>query len=354
MPSPTNTILTTLAQISDPMRPLWLPPQDSTFASKQDGLFMFIFWLCTVVFVVMMGVMIFWALRYKRRPGVAQQRSASHNTLLELSWSVLPLFVLAAIFVWGFRDYIYMHVAPAGAEEVTLRAYQWNWELVYDNGGRSAATMRVADKAVPIFPVPQGVPVRVVMHSTDVIHSFFVPDFRTKIDVFPNRYTTIWFHATSQPQEQYDENTGEYLGRWIDHMLFCAEYCGEGHSQMGAVIRVMSEADFDEFKQTAADLYKDKTPAEIGALVYTLKGCNACHTVDGSVSTGPTWKGIWGQTHRFTDGTSGVVDENYVRESILTPSAKIVAGFPNQMQSYQGQISEEEIEGIIAYLKSLQ
>ena len=356
-----NAIPKTLAQRSDPFRDLMLPEQSSTFAPIQDDLYMFIFWVSVVFFVILMGAMFYFVFKYRRKPGVSQQRSVAHNTPLEITWTVIPMFLLVVMFVWGFKGMIYMLVAPADAETINVSAVQWNWEFAYDNGGVSTKSMVVADKQVPVFPVPAGKPVKVVLNSRDVIHSFFIPMFRVKIDVMPFRYTTLWFEATDFDSENApvgpdprDPNPDADFERYRDHYLFCAEYCGEGHSQMAAVIRVVPQSDYEVWKQKAANPYDGKSPAEVGALVRTIKGCATCHSADGSANTGPTWLGIWGETHTFTDGSTAVVDENYVRESILNPGAKIRQGFPNQMVSYQGQIAEEEILGVIEYLKSLQ
>jgi len=348
----TNPIPTGLAQSRGMMSEVWLTDPASTFATQHDPLFMFIFWACTVLFVGLMGAMFYFVVKYARRPGKAQERSASHNTALELTWTILPLFLLAVIFVWGFKGYVYMQVAPADAEQMRLNAVQWNWEMVYDNGGVSTMTTMVADKEVPIFPVPAGKPTRLTMISRDVLHSFYVPDFRTKLDIFPNRYSSIWFNPTSEPVEQYDD-AGEVIGYWKDHYLFCTEYCGDGHSQMGAIVRVMPEADYLAWKQAASNPYEGLTPVEIGELAYRLKGCNACHSVDGTRGTGPTWLNVYGSTEQFAGGGSTTVDDNYIRESILYPARNIVASYSNQMPSYQGQLTEEEIAALIEYIKSL-
>jgi cytochrome c oxidase subunit 2 len=325
-----------------------LPGTDSSFASHVDKPFMFITWICLIFFFPMMGLMIYFVLKYRRREGVPQQRSHAHNTPIEIAWTVGPLFLLAIMFVWGFRGYLFFHVAPADAEQIDLQAMKWNWTMTYDTGTQSAQTAIIADKQVPIFPVPAGKPVKLTMHSTDVIHSFFVPDFRVKLDVFPNRYTTMWFQPTSEPELQPD------VSMYKDHLVFCTEYCGDGHSQMGAVIRVMPQADYDAWKNKPAYNPDEDTPAEIGEILYFVKGCNACHSVDGSANVGPSWEGIFGQPRTFSNAPGiNAADENYIRESILDPAAKLVDGYPNQMVSYQGQLSEQEIDWLIAYIKSL-
>jgi len=309
----------------------------STFAGAHDALFWFIFWLSVFFFVLLMGLSAYFVLKYRRRPGVPAQRSASHNTPLELTWSVVPLVILLGLFFWAFHVYMDMHVAPGDAEEIHVTAQRWNWSWEYDNGAVSMEQRVVADAEVPIFAVPAGRPVRLIMHSTDVIHSLYVPDFRTKLDVFPMRYTTMWFEAMNEGEEHY---------------LFCAEYCGEQHSQMGAVIRVLSPADYAQWKADNA-IDDALSPVDLGRILYRSKGCNACHALSDASGTGPGWGGIYGTERRFTDGTTAVADENYIRESILEPQVKIVDGYRNEMQSYQGLVTERELTALIAFIKSL-
>jgi len=201
--------------------------------------------------------------------------------------------------------------------------------------------------------VPHGKPVNLLMTSRDVIHSFFVADFRVKMDIFPNRYSSAWFEATSELETHTNED-GETV-QYKDHILYCTEYCGDGHSQMLAVIRVMPEADYIEWKAQAANIFDEgKTPSEVGELLYRAKGCNACHAVVENVpGTGPTWAGLYGSEVPIAGGPSVTADVNYLRESILEPAAKIHDGYPNQMQSYQGLLNDKELFALISYIKSL-
>ncbi|RMH30033.1 MAG: cytochrome c oxidase subunit II [Planctomycetota bacterium] len=352
-----GTGMTTLA--AEPIwnvgKGLWFGDDASTVAPRVDSLFMFIFWVSTAFFLLIVGLIIVFVIRHRRLPGVAPQRSASHNTPLELAWTFLPMFFLAIMFVWGFRDYMYMHVAPAQAEEINLTARQWSWLATYDHGGSPTETMHLVDLDVPIIPVPKGRPIKVVLHSVDVLHAFWVPDFRVKIDVIPNRYTTTWFEATGGAT-QFDEN-GQPLP-YTDHYLFCAEYCGNQHSQMAAIIRVMDEAAYQEAKAAMTNIWDGRSLEEVGQILAQRNGCFSCHSADGSAGTGPTWLGIWGKTEtvRTRDGATETVtiDENYVRESIYDPGAKIVDGFANQMTPFTSeQIDDQELGAIIAYIKSL-
>lgn len=337
---------------------MWFGEQASTFAPKSDSLFMFIFWVSTFFFVLIVGLMTVFVFKYRRIPGVPQQRSAAHNTPLELSWTFLPMLLLAVMFVWGFRDYMYMHVSPAGAEEIQLKGQQWAWMATYGNGASPTETTVVADMDVPIIPVPAGRPIKLIMSSVDVIHAFWVPDFRVKIDVMPNRYTTTWFEATSDLETHIDPAGNEV--QYKDHYLFCAEYCGDQHSQMAAIIRVMPPGEYERAKAEMADIFgPEDNPRpldEVGQIVASQNACFSCHSVDGSAMTGPTWQGLFGRRERVrtASGVEEIVaDENYIRESILEPAVKIVEGYPNQMVSYQGQITDRELDAIIAYIKSL-
>ena len=318
---------------------LWFTKPASTYAGDQDELFLFIFWICVFFFVLLMGLSVYFVFKYRRIPGKPQERSASHNTPLELTWSVGPLVILAVIFFWGFDRYMNLNVAPANVEEIQVTAFQWGWEMQYDNGAATREFTNLTGTVdSPVFYAPAGRPVKLLMHSRDVIHSFYVPDFRVKYDVFPMRYTTMWF--------QVDEPG--------DHYLFCAEYCGKSHSEMAGLIRVVPE---DEYRRWKAEMAEDtRPPVEIGKTLFVTKACNSCHSVDGSPNTGPTWLDIYGKEEVvLVNGQPQTitVDENYIRESILEPQVKIVQGYPNQMNSYQGQLSEKEILALISYIKSL-
>lgn len=316
-------------------------------ARISDELFMYIFWLSAAWFIFLMAMTLYFVVRHARRPGAPLVRSASHNTPLEIAWTVIPTLFLVFIFFKGFWGYADALVAPANAEQLVVTAQKWDWRVTYPNGAESplkqkfeftdkSGAVETSFKDVPVFVVPAGRPVQLRMASIDVIHSFWIPDFRLKFDVMPNRFTSYWFET---------DNLG-------DHILYCAEYCGDLHSEMAAIIRVVPEG---EYRQTIDSwlVPDDAPPAVLGGILYKTKGCVSCHSVDGSPNTGPSWKGIFGKQHEFADGSSAVVDANYIRESILVPGAKIVKGFPNQMVSYQGQLNDRELNGIIAYIESL-
>jgi len=315
-----------------------MPPQMSTYAPAVDDLYYFIYWLSVVFLVGITLTAAYFSWIYRRRPG-HKAEPTGHNTALEIGWTVAPIFVLIFLFHAGFKSYLDMSVAPANAMEVRVRGFQWGWDFEYANGGHS-------DK----LHAPVGKPVKLVMSSNDVLHALFVPAFRMKRDLVPGMYTSVWFQATA---------TGE-----VD--LFCAEYCGgksesgtqNGHWAMLSKVLVHEQAEFDKWLDALAGPPSEcqgqtDMPACWGQKLYTTKACVGCHTINGEKAAGPTWKGIWGRSEALTTGASVTVDENYVRESILEPQAKLVAGFGPQMPTYKGILRDKEIDAIIAYMKTL-
>ncbi len=321
-----------------PFNDVMFPEQAATFADPNDLVMWFVFWVSAFFFVVLMALMVYFAIKYRRRPGVAQQRSPSHNTALELTWSGIPLILVGVMFVWGLMVYADMLVPPGRAETINVTARKWSWTWDYDNGGQSLET--TTDFGViaqaPVFAVPAGRPIKLLMHSEDVIHSLFIPVFRKKIDVHPNRYTTYWFEA---------DRPGDYE-------LYCAEYCGDQHSQMMAMVKVMPEADYQEWKAKLLDT-SNVPLLELGRKLYITKGCNACHSLDGAPGTGPTWKDSYMVEKAMQDGTRVTTDENYLRQSILMPGNQIVAGYSNQMPVFMGKLTDRELLALITLIKDL-
>ncbi len=315
-----------VAPLAQQMGSFWMPPQGSTAAAGVDWLFDLILWICVVFFLGIVLTMSWFVFRYRRRPGVAAGKTATHNTALEITWSVIPLALVVVIFVLGFQGFLDMRTAPANAYEVAVSAQKWSWAFTYPNGYVDG------DLHVPVDR-----PVRLVMQSEDVIHSFFVPAFRIKMDVVPGRYTKTWFRAIEP---------GEYV-------IFCTEYCGTGHSDMLAQVVVHPPGEFEIWLEEAANFLSTLPPAEAGEKLVTGRGCPQCHTVDGSAGIGPTFQGMFGGSHALADGSMVTVDENYVRESIVDPQAQVSAGYEPVMPTYQGRLEDEEITAIIAYLKTL-
>jgi len=221
-----------------------------------------------------------------------------------------------------------MNVVPKDAIEIKVTGQKWFWTFDYPEG------INMVNELV----VPLGKPVKLLMSSRDVIHSFFVPDFRIKMDVLPNRYTITWFEATQ-------------LG---NHHLFCAEFCGDKHSDMIGTVKVVSEREYNEWLEAGAGGGEDMTPAEYGAQLFRSRACYTCHSVESKASVGPHLNGMFGKSTQLDKGGTVMVDENYIRESILNPQASIVAGFQPVMPTYQGILKGPQLDALIAYIKSLE
>lgn len=341
---------------------------DSSFtdgARSGDWMFMFIWWLSVFFFVLLMGLMVVFSIKYRRRVGKASSPSPAHNTPLEVTWTIIPTIFFVIMFFEGFRGYVKLNYAPAGAIQAELLAFQWSWELSYPGGqvtteaamttlGTRAtnADQHFVSKPAPVWYFPEEQAVLLRMTSRDVIHSFWVPDFRVKMDVFPNRYTSYTF--TPDPIDDTapimeDADLGAY--RYRDHVVLCAEYCGNDHSEMAAIIRVVPR----EIYEAKLELFGSPrgTLADRGKIVAQQKGCVSCHTPDGTGSTGPTWKNLYNNEFQYTDGSTSRVDDNHIREAVYEPGAKIRAGFANQMVTYQGSVSPEQLGWLIAYMQTL-
>ncbi len=310
-----------------PKKPsFWMPPQVSTFAANVDWLFMVILGISVFFFVLIVALMIVFVIRYRHREGHVAEASPTHNLPLEVVWTAIPVAVVMVIFYLGFTSYLDMATPPANAYEVRVEGQKWKWTFTYPNG--------YVDENLH---VPVDRPIRLVMSSADVIHSLYVPAFRIKRDVVPGRYSKEWFQATTP---------GEYD-------VFCAEYCGTGHSDMLAHVIVHPPGEFEQWLEKASNFLDTMTPVEAGRKLYQVRGCQQCHSVDGTAKVGPSFKGIFGEPQALSNGSKVTVDENYIRESILEPQAKVVAGFEPVMPTYQGRLKDPEIDALIQYIKSL-
>ena len=278
-----------------------------------------------VLIVVLMGVFI---VIYRRRPQAAPGKSPSHSSLLEIIWTGIPLAIVAIVFYQGFQGYMELRTPPIGAREIRVTAKKWSWLFQYSNGQEKVAS---EDLHVPVDE-----PVLLIMASEDVIHSLFIPAFRVKMDVVPGRYSRTWFRATQ---------VGEYP-------LLCSEYCGKDHSSMVARVVVQSPADFRKWLADAADLSGKMSPVQYGQVLYHRHGCDGCHSLDGSAGTGPSFKGIYGHPVQLEDHEPVEVEDNYIRESILEPEAKIVKGYQPVMPTFKGSLSDKDITALIEFIKS--
>ncbi len=300
--------------------PLW-PTAASSSASNLDALFIYLVAVTGAVTLLIFLLIFLFAMKYRHNKHKAVQIEGSLP--LELTWSIIPLFIFMTFFAWGTTIYFQEAKPPRDAMEVFVVGKQWMWKVQHPDGVREINELHV----------PAYKDVRLTMISQDVIHSFFIPAFRIKADVLPGRYTTTWFHATKP-------------GRYH---LFCAEYCGTQHSGMIGQIVVMEPAEYEAWLQSGGG---EGSLASTGQKIFQQLGCANCHRFD-TQGRGPNLQGVYGRTTLLDDGSSVVADDNYVRESILNPGAKVVAGFKPIMPTFQGVLSEEQVLALISYVKSL-
>ena len=335
----------------------------SSQAADTEQLFIYILWINILSFILLMLLLGYFITKFSRgKQATNYQVSAAHNTPLELTWSILPLLIMIPIFYWGFTGFADKLAAPQDSEEITIKGKQWKWSIFYRNGASPQSDemeLLHTGQKVTHFVVPVNRPVKFIMSSSDVIHAFYVPDFRTKMDVIPNRYTSMWFY----PQKKTDMTINPLTGKPVNppHKVYCAEYCGQDHSEMGAFMSVVSKDEYEATIRQWTDYPKTLSLLKVGEAVWSRKGCNSCHSVDGSMSTGPTWKDLYGAKHSYTNGeTDKLVDENWLRENILYSQKRIMLSerdgktpYPTSMPIFAGQINDLELDGVILYIKSL-
>lgn len=305
-----------------------LPPAKSTLAGETDALFNFINVTSLVFLIGITIAIIFFAWKYRRKSEDDITPVITHNNRLEITWSVIPLILVIIVFGWGYTGYMNKATPPDNSYEIRAVGKKWLWEFHYPTGHVSVGELHV----------PVGRPVKLVMSSTDVIHSLYIPDFRVKQDVLPNRYTSLWFEATE---------TGESV-------VFCAEYCGNAHSNMMAAAFVHSQQDFDTWLANAGSADDNLPPVELGEQLTQQNACTTCHSTDGTDLLGPSFQGLFGSESPLESGGTVTVDENYLRESILNPQAEIRKGFQPVMPSFAGTLDDDQINAIIEYIKTLE
>lgn len=309
----------------------WIPEVASNLASKVDGVLLLITLLSLVFFILITVVLVYFAIKYRRKREDEETPYITGSEPLEIIWTVIPSILLIVLFVYGYVVFKDIRTPPKDSVEVTVQGKQWLWTFDYYNG----------KKTINELYVQYNRPVRLVMEAQDVLHSFFVPGFRVKQDLVPGRYTQLWFTPTK-------------IGTFD---IFCAEYCGTGHSAMLGKVIVLSPEAYEIWeKGVKADEgagVASLPPAELGAKIYKEKGCNACHSLDGSTLVGPSFKGIFGHAVELQDGSKVDVDENYIKQSILEPQAQVVKGFAPVMPSFKGILSDEDVTALVAYIKTL-
>ena len=300
--------------------PLW-PEQASTLAPHVDALYIFLLIVTGMMTLLIFACLVYFAARFRYRPGVRAEQIEG-STPLEITWSTIPFLIFMVIFAWGASVYFKERTPPSDAAEVYVVAKQWMWKVEHAEGQREINELHV----------PVGRDVKLIMTSQDVIHSFYIPAFRIKQDVLPGRYTVEWFRATKP---------GVYH-------LFCAEYCGTQHSGMVGDIVVQEPALYEAWMNGGAS----GPLSASGEKIFSELGCVTCHRSDAQ-GRGPNLQGVFGHPVQLEDGRTVTADENYLRECILDPGAKRVKGFQPIMPTFQGLVSEEQVNALVAYIKSL-
>ncbi len=305
-----------------------MPIPATDIAVDVDNLYNFLLITSFIACAILIGGMIYFVFKYKRRSEHDKTAYITHNTFLEFLWSFIPLVIFLAVFGWGWHVYHEMRQMPENALEIHVKGKQWAWEMEYKSGV----------KAANLIVVPIDTDVKLIMTSIDVLHSFFVPSFRIKQDVIPGRYTTLWFRANK---------FGEFH-------IFCTEFCGTLHSSMVGKLKVVTQKEYEAWLEEEANV-STLPLAQRGEKLFQVKACAGCHaTSDQSIKVGPALFQKFGTPRDTADGQNIVADENYIRESILNPNAKIAKGFnPNVMPAFAGQLSEVELSALIEYIKGL-
>jgi len=302
----------------------FFPKQASTLAGEVDALYLFLVGLSAIMSALIAGTLIFFAIRYRRGTKVDRSNPPEGSLALEMIWSLIPLAVVMVIFAWGASVFFKIARPPDDATSIQVVGKRWMWKLQHANGRREINELHV----------PVGRAVRLTMTSEDVIHSFYVPAFRVKQDVLPGRYTHVWFEPT---------RPGRYH-------LFCAEYCGTKHSRMIGSVIVMEP---DEFQAWLGGGQAGVSPAAAGQKLFNELGCASCHSKE-SGSRGPALDGLYGSTVLLERGETAVADEEYIRESIVDPMARVVRGYSPLMPTFKGLVAEEGLFQIMEYIKTLE
>ena len=299
------------------------PEQASSTASAVDHLLIFLMLVCGAVGLLVAWLLIYFSIKYRRRPGqVAPPPETKQSHALEWFWTITPVFFFVAMFFWGANVYLNAYYAPPDSMTIYGIGKQWMWKFQHPEGQREINALHV----------PVGGSVRMLLTSEDVIHSFFVPAFRVHMDVLPQRFTSVWFKPTK---------AGTYH-------LFCSQYCGTDHSKMIGMVVAMEAADYQRWLQSTAE----GSLALQGRKVFLKYRCISCHSADQNARA-PVLEGLFGQPVHLRDGRTVIADEDYIRESIVHPAAKIVAGYESIMPTFEGLISPEDLNALIAYIRTL-
>jgi cytochrome c oxidase subunit 2 len=307
----------------EPYIPLF-PEQASTVAARVDNLYFFMVATSAFFAILVTILVVVFAVKYRRRHDDEVGEPIHGSLALELLWTGIPFVVAMVMFVWGASVYFAIARVPEETLDIYAVGKQWMWKFQHREGQREINELHV----------PVNTPVRMILTSEDVLHDLYFPSFRVKMDAIPGRYTQVWFHATK---------TGTYH-------IFCAEYCGTKHSGMIGRVVVMEPGDYQAWLGGTST---GETLAQRGEKLFTQLACITCHN-PGSGARGPALNGVWGHEVKLENGNTVIADASYVRESILNPTAKVVAGFAPIMPTFQGQVTEEQLLALTEYIKGLQ
>jgi cytochrome c oxidase subunit 2 len=303
----------------------FVPDSASTMSWKVDAVYFYLSGVTLFFTLLISAILVFFVIRYRRRTPYEIPRPIAGSHKLETLWTVIPFLISMTIFGWAAKVYFDQSSPPKNAMEVYVVGKQWMWKIQHSTGQREINELHV----------PIGKKIKLIMTTEDVIHDFFVPAFRVKSDVVPGKYTTLWFEATK---------TGKFD-------FYCAEYCGMNHSGMIGSVVVMESREFDNWLSGNTS---NTTPAVAGQQLFQTLGCVSCHGATGEGGRGPALSGLFGRETQLVGGQKITADEAYIRESILNPQAQLVDGFGPIMPTFQGQISEDQLVQLLAYIKSLQ
>lgn len=301
---------------------LFPPPEASSIAPQTDSVTLTLIVLSTIFTSIVVALILYFGIKYRSGNDVDRSNPPIENTRMEVGWIAGLLVLSMGVFTYGTLVFYRIRRPPADSLDIYVVGKQWMWKIQHQEGPSEINTLHV----------PLGQPIRLVMTSQDVIHSFYIPAFRLKQDVLPGRYTYLWFTATQ---------AGEYH-------LFCAEYCGTSHSEMRGTVIVMAPNEYQQWLNSSTT----QPLAGSGKQLFTQLGCAHCHAPQSGIRA-PNLNGLFGETVPLSNGSSVKADEDYIRQSIFFPKAKVVAGYDPIMPTYKGDINEEQVLALVAYIRSL-
>jgi cytochrome c oxidase subunit II len=299
------------------------PPAASSIAHGVDKLFLFLSGITLFFTILIFSIIFYFMVKYRRRSENEIPPATPTSMALELTWTIIPSVICVVLFVWSARLYVRNSRPPAASMEIFVIGKQWMWQIQHPEGPRELDELHV----------PVGVPIKLTLTSQDVIHDFYIPAFRVKKDALPGRYTSLWFQAN---------RTGKFH-------FFCAQYCGTNHSEMIGWVYVMSPTDYSAWLAAGE---KTESMAQQGERLFTQLGCNVCHAAEGA-GRAPSLVGLYGRPERLQSGETRVVDESLIRQAILDPNSVPLPNYRRIMPTFKGQVNEEQVLQLIAYVKSL-